>query len=373
MELELVRVGTFGDVSITRQDLNELVSTFKGEVPITLGHSLADFMPAFGWVRSVKLKGDSLWGEVELNDLLKSAFEQGLYKKWSVGIRRDSQTGKKYLHHVAFLGAVPPKIKDLKMLQGEVINMGEVNERWYFADEEEEDKPDPPPLSELEIVDVKWDHDGAVERVLKKYGFKGLKAYSLYQDPEANPETKSAYKFLVVDIIDGEPKIVAKALSASLAYLHGARGVKIDPEVRKVVEPKLKRLLKKKEKEEEEEMSDVIVQETEKVDLSELETLKKKLTAYEETFKALKKEALKQAIEGKVPKALHHLVFALADHLDIESKIEFSDGDTKKEMTTFDLLIEIFKNISPPVVLDKINMADDKENPVMVNKLFTKV
>jgi len=211
MEIELVRVGTFGDVSITYQDLEELVSTFKGEVPITLGHSLADFMPAFGWVKSLKLEGDSLYGEVELNDLLKEAFEQKLYQKWSVGIRKDPETGKKYLHHVAFLGAVPPKIKDLKLFKGDMVNMGDVEEKWVFVQEEEADKPDPPPLLGLEIVDVKWDHDGAVERVLKKYGFKGLKAYSLYQDPEANPETKSAYKFLVVDIIDGKPKIVAKA------------------------------------------------------------------------------------------------------------------------------------------------------------------
>ncbi|MEM1542875.1 MAG: hypothetical protein QXV82_09630 [Ignisphaera sp.] len=388
MEIELVRAGTFGGVTVTPGDLQELVSTFKGEVPITLGHSLADFMPAFGWVRSVKLKGDSLWGEVELNDLLKSAFEQGLYKKWSVGIRRDPETGKKYLHHVAFLGAVPPKIKDLKLFKGEVVNMGDVEERWIFAENEkdEEEKPDPPPLSELEIVDVKWDHDGAVERVLKKYGFKGLKAYSLYQDPDADPETKSAYKFLVVDIINGEPKIVAKALSASFAYLHGARGVKIDPEVRKVVEPKLKRLLKKKEKEEEEEMSDVVkTQETktaevktqdtqtqEVIDLAEIEVLKKKVEAYEETLKALKRKALEEAIQGKVPKALHPLVFSLADSLDLEQKIEFSDGNTKKEMSAIDLLIEIFKNIPLPVTLNKVTFADEDEN-VVVNKLFQKI
>jgi len=117
MKIELVKVGTFGEHTITEKDLDELVETFQGEVPITLGHSLADFMPAFGWVTSVEKKDGSLIGEVELNDLLKEAFEQGLYKKWSAGIRRDPVTGKKYLHHVAFLGAVPPKIKDLKVFQ----------------------------------------------------------------------------------------------------------------------------------------------------------------------------------------------------------------------------------------------------------------
>jgi hypothetical protein len=77
-----LRTGKFVDVEITEKDLEELVQNFQGEVPITLGHTLADYMPAVGWVKRIEKKDGSLIGEVELNDLVKEAFEQGLYKKF---------------------------------------------------------------------------------------------------------------------------------------------------------------------------------------------------------------------------------------------------------------------------------------------------
>jgi len=38
-------------------------------------------MTAFGRIKRIEKKDGSLIGEVELNDLVKEAFEQGLYKK----------------------------------------------------------------------------------------------------------------------------------------------------------------------------------------------------------------------------------------------------------------------------------------------------
>ena len=35
---------------------------------------------------------------------------------WSASFKRRASDGKYYLHHLAFLGEVPPKIKDLKIL-----------------------------------------------------------------------------------------------------------------------------------------------------------------------------------------------------------------------------------------------------------------
>jgi hypothetical protein len=363
LKLELVRTGKFGDVEITEKDLEELVQNFQGEVPITLGHTLADYMPAVGWVKRIEKKDGSLIGEVELNDLVKEAFEQGLYKKWSVGIRKQ-QDGKKYLHHVALLGAVPPKIKDLKILKE--VNLSDCSEFWTFnfADAEElADKP--PPLESLDVVDTEWDVEAARKRVYEKYGIAGLKAYSLYQDPEADPETKSAYKFLVVDIVDGKPVIVKKAISAALAYLHGARGVKIPEEVRKKVEPKVEKL--KKKIEEEEKMADEVLKEKD-------ETIKK----LKEELITIKKEALRSAISGKVPKALHDKVLLLADYLPYEEKIELSDepnGKETRKLSAIDLLIEIFKSIPLPVRPGEMDLGDvDRaEEDIDGMKLLSKV
>jgi len=120
MIIELARVGNHNGIELTKKELEEVVKNFKGEVPVVLGHTYADFMPAFGWVKRVWLEGDSLMGEVELSEDLKEAYELGLYKKWSVGLR-PSENGY-YLHHLAFLGAVPPRIKDLK-----VVNLSDNN------------------------------------------------------------------------------------------------------------------------------------------------------------------------------------------------------------------------------------------------------
>jgi len=336
LQIELVRTGKYQDnIEISEKDLSELKETFKGDVPVTLGHQLADFMPALGWVKSIDIKDKSLIGEVELTDLLKDAFTQGLYKKWSIGIRKGAD-GKKYLHHVAFLGEVPPKIKDLKIFKS--VEMSDIAETWTF---EAADKP--PALSSLEVVDREWDVAEARRRVFEKYGIEGLKEYCLYKDPEADPENKTAYKFLVVDIVDGKPKIISKALSAALAYLHGARGVNISEEVRKKVEPKIERLQKSKE----ENMAD-----------DELLKTKEKMTKLEADIRNLKKEALKAAIAGKVPQAKHAVVMELADKLDLEETIELSDGDKKTKISAFDLLIEIMKSVPMPVKTGEVNMGD---------------
>jgi len=214
------------------------------------------------------------------------------------------------------------------------------------------------------VVDTEWDVDSARKRVFEKYGIAGLKAYSLYQDPEADPETKSAYKFLVVDIVDGKPVIVKKAISAALAYLHGARGVKIPEEVRKKVEPKIEKL--KKKIEEEEKMADEVLKEKD-------ETIKK----LREELISIKKEALKSAISGKVPKALHDKVLLLADYLPYEEKIELSDehGKETKKLSAIDLLIEIFKSIPLPVRPGEMDLGDvDRaEEDIDGMKLLSKV
>ncbi|HOP33238.1 MAG TPA: hypothetical protein PKU94_07680 [Candidatus Hydrothermia bacterium] len=351
MHIELVRAGKFGDVEITEKDIEELAENFKGEVPVTIGHSLADYMPAVGWVKSVKKLNGSLVGEVELNDLVKEAYESGLYKKWSVGIRK-TPDGEKYLHHLALLGAVPPKIKDLKAFKS--VEMSDFNESWTFDLAET-----PPPLDSLEVVDADWDVTSARKRVFEKYGIEGLKAYCLYRDPEEDTENKTAYKFLVVDIIDGKPVIVAKALSSALAYLHGARGVNIPESVREKVEPKIKKLQKKQE----DKMSDEVLKQKDEI-----------IRKLQQEILSVKKQTLKDAITGKVPHAKHDLVYSLADSLSHEETIELSDEQGKRQISAIDLLIEIFRSIPLPVRPGELDMADfPKDEGIDARKLIKKI
>lgn len=79
--------------------------------------------------------------------------------------------------------------------------------------------------------DRAWDGDAADERVRRWAGgpdkenidWDKYRSCHLWYDAE-NPENFTSYKFLYVDIIDGEPQVVFRALAAIIAILNGARG-----------------------------------------------------------------------------------------------------------------------------------------------------
>ena len=125
--LELAHTGTFGadGNSITKQDLKEVVETFDGRVPISLGHYMTkrdDWWPSWGNVDSVMMTEDpngedaTLIGDISIREELAEALKSGYYPGWSVSIPARASDGKRYLHHLAFLGAMPPAIRDLKIL-----------------------------------------------------------------------------------------------------------------------------------------------------------------------------------------------------------------------------------------------------------------
>lgn len=125
--LELAHTGTFGadGNSITKQDLKEVVETFDGRVPISLGHYMTkrdDWWPSWGNVDSIMMTEDpngedaTLIGDISIREELAEALKSGYYPGWSVSIPSRASDGKRYLHHLAFLGAMPPAIRDLKIL-----------------------------------------------------------------------------------------------------------------------------------------------------------------------------------------------------------------------------------------------------------------
>lgn len=124
MRLEIARTGIFGATGtpITKRDLQDVVETFDGKAPISLGHYMArqDWWPSWGNVENIYLKEDAngtdatLVADISVLDPLYEAIKDGFYPGWSVSIPERAADGKRYLHHLAFLGATPPKIRDLK-------------------------------------------------------------------------------------------------------------------------------------------------------------------------------------------------------------------------------------------------------------------
>ena len=279
MQIELARPGKFGQdgTVVTEQDLADVAETFKDEAPVTLGHQLADWMPAFGWVKSVAWDAAKkvLTGDVQLGDMLTDAEAAGLYKKWSVGIRTLADTGKRYLHHLAFLGAIPPKVKGLN-----IINMADAQTTWTFGDDT------PPPQNPNKETTV-----------------------------EKTPE-----------------QIAAEATAAAEAAAQTQK--------------------------EHTELSD------------QLSGTKEELATLTAQVREVKRSALKSAIAGRIPAALHPAVLQLADSLPMQATIELADDKgVKTHKSPLDLLIDILGAIPQPVQPGRLNLGDPPASGAAVVKI----
>ena len=126
IRMEIAKPGTYGANGsvITEQDIRDVGETFDGKCPISLGHYMAkqDWWPSWGNVENIYLCEEdgtnplTLVADISINETLYEAMQDGFYKSWSISIPPRASDGKKYLHHLAFLGATPPKIRDLKIL-----------------------------------------------------------------------------------------------------------------------------------------------------------------------------------------------------------------------------------------------------------------
>jgi len=106
----------------TKGDLKQIAESYKPEVheaPIRIGHEDNDKVPAWGWVKGVKVKGDDLFAEVDFSPMAEEYIKNGLYKKVSASFyspdsKINPEPGNWSLRHVALLGAQPPAVKGLK-------------------------------------------------------------------------------------------------------------------------------------------------------------------------------------------------------------------------------------------------------------------
>ena len=139
--LELARAGKWGldSSEITKQDIRELAETIAGKRPVIIGHDVTDRAPKFGDVLDAwpSADGNALIGPVMFTEAGNKLFEAGVYDGWSVSIPRRESDGKRTLHHLAILGAVPPKIPGLEELAQVAVNFGEdkvtAQDRYQFS------------------------------------------------------------------------------------------------------------------------------------------------------------------------------------------------------------------------------------------------
>lgn len=120
LTFEVLKTGTFNDsngnpVTFTEDKLQEIADKYQPdnhEAPLVIGHPdqvprTGD--PAFGWVQKLERKGASLFASAkQVSKNLIDMIKQGSYKKVSVALNNDNT-----LHHIGFLGAVPPAVAGL--------------------------------------------------------------------------------------------------------------------------------------------------------------------------------------------------------------------------------------------------------------------
>ena len=136
--IDAFKVGDYPQGKFTAKELNEIESTYNPdnyEAPILIGH-LSDpsykgksAIPAFGWIGKVKVVGDHLkLVASQFSDELKDFIKKGLYKKVSAAFYQPDDVtnptpGKWHLHHLAFLGGVPPAVKGLEGIQFQAVGV----------------------------------------------------------------------------------------------------------------------------------------------------------------------------------------------------------------------------------------------------------
>ncbi|MEL3903501.1 MAG: hypothetical protein P1P63_00035 [Treponemataceae bacterium] len=198
--LELARVGKWGVNSdeITEVDLADAVETFTPRRPVGIGHEAMhkDDAPKFGDVWSVALSNDgkTLTGDVEFSEELDTLYRAGKYDGWSVSLPKRAKDGKTYLHHLAFLGAMPPKIPGLKELQSFRFSDGDKVSSFEFSGK----------LKEIGSEEVK----------MTKEEIEALKEKSEQLEKE-NAALKAENKKLVQDKKDLEEKLKSSSTLAS--------------------------------------------------------------------------------------------------------------------------------------------------------------
>lgn len=119
----------------TKNDLSQIASSYDPsvhEAPIRIGHEDNDKVPAWGWVKGLKAKGDELFAEIDFSPLAEEYIKNRLYKKVSASFyspdsKINPEPGKWSLRHVALLGAQPPAVKGLKGFAYEESNDGIVD------------------------------------------------------------------------------------------------------------------------------------------------------------------------------------------------------------------------------------------------------
>ncbi len=147
---EIFKAGNYPQGDYTKKNLDELVDRFARETsgaPITLNHNKKG--PAYGWVDQLKRKGDRLLATFkQVPEAFQAVIKKGLFKNVSVELAPDRDGKGERLRAVSFLGATPPAIKEL-----DLVEFGE-DEDAIYIDFKEDNRMDEEERLRIRVADL---------------------------------------------------------------------------------------------------------------------------------------------------------------------------------------------------------------------------
>lgn len=321
---ELAKVGIFGSVDnpqvVTERDLQEIAETFAevGKAPVSLnGHWLDPSRPRLGNVVAVKYDGatKTLIGTIEEQEELAEAVDKGYFPDVSIGAKRRAVDGKMYLHHVAYLGEEPPAIKDLvnNIKQGLTAS----SEGLAAAD-----IAGVVSLPSVKTIRLVLSDSSAGAEASQRQGREGMTLEQALGELEAERK-KTATLFQEAQSLRERLERVERTFPEAL-------------------------------------------------ELSDADPQKMALVGQ---LRASKREELRKAAEGKVPKGKEPVLLALADRMPLGAKIELSEGESKRSVGWIDLLKELLEAIPRPVQEGRMQLSDSVQNekPLDIRRLLNHV
>lgn len=305
----------------------EIAETFPEikKAPVSLnGHWPDPAKPRMGNVVAVTFDEttSTLFGDVEEQDVLAKAVDDGFFPDVSIGAKRRASDGKMYLHHLAYLGEMPPAIKNL---------ISDISDSLTDPNFES--------LAASDSADV--------------FRLPSVQAERLNLSDPAGQSPAGSDK--------SEEEEESMTLEEALAKLKEAeeKNTALTAENEKY-QGQLKELAEKYP--------------DSGISLSDSDPRVGKLMG---ELKAGKKAALLKSAEGKFPKAKEPLLVALADSMSATSSIELSDGEEKKNLSQMDLLKNVFEAMPSPVSEGRLDLSDEgsgeDQEPIDMNALMSRV
>lgn len=304
----IAHTGIFGSVDnpkiVTKTDLEEIAESFKNQnsAPVVIGHEINAKTPRLGSVVKLELQDSNLYAHIEESDILSKNAQY--FPDLSIGAKRSSETGKLYLHHLAYLGEEPPAIKDLKTTIQDTLAIAASDMSGLLI------------IPSLKNINLSEGESFMTDDELKK------------KVAELEAENQELQK-KAQSVPQGEAQEELEALKKENESLKA----------------KLKTLTEKY---------------GEDIELSESDGRVKMLTA---ELRKTKKEKLLSAAKGKISTAQQEELSALAKNLTLSDELTLSDG---KKKSSFEILTSIFESMAEPLFANEILHLSD-QNPQSEN------